>query len=69
VIERWFRHITCNRIRNGVFRSVDQLKQAIHEYINHHNENPKSFAWTQKAEDILEKVSRARAALNKTPSA
>jgi transposase len=29
VIERWFRDITCNRIRNGVFRSVEQLEQAI----------------------------------------
>ena len=69
VIERWFRDITCNRIRNGVFRSVDELKQAINDYINHHNQNPRSFVWTKKAEDILEKVARARAALNKTPSA
>ena len=69
VIERWFRDITCNRIRNGVFRSVDELKQAINEYITHHNQNPKSFVWTKKAEDILEKVARARDALNKTPAA
>jgi transposase len=69
VIERWFRDITQNRIRNGVFRSVAQLEQAIREYIEHHNANPSTFVWTKKADDILEKVSRARAALNKIPSA
>lgn len=68
VIERWFRDITHNRIRNGVFRSVEQLEQAIYDYIKHHNANPKTFVWTKKAEDILEKVKRARAALNKLPS-
>jgi hypothetical protein len=68
VIERWFRDITCNRIRNGVFRSVEQLEQAIKDYIDHHNANPKTFVWTKNAEDILEKVKRARAALNKIQS-
>lgn len=69
VIERWFRDITQNRIRNGVFPSVEQLEAAIRDYIDHHNANPKSFVWTKKAEDILEKVARARASLNKVPSA
>ena len=69
VIERWFRDITQNRIRNGVFRSVAELKQAIRDYIAHHNAHPKSFVWTKKAEDILEKVRRARTALDKSPSA
>lgn len=68
VIERWFRDITQNRIRNAAFKSVEQLKHAIHDYINHHNANPKSFVWTKKAQDILNKVARARAALNKIPS-
>lgn len=69
VIERWFRDITQNRIRNGVFKSVEQLETAIREYVDHHNANPRSFVWTKKAEDILEKVARARASLNKFPSA
>jgi transposase len=69
VIERWFRDITHNRIRNGVFHSVTELVQAIRDFIDHHNANPQTFVWTKKAEDILEKVARARAALNKIPSA
>ena len=68
VIERWFRDITQDRIRNGVFRSVAELEKAIKDYIDHHNANPKTFVWTKKAEDILEKVARASAALNKIPS-
>ena len=69
VIERWFRDITDQRIRRGVFRSVAELEAAIQDYINHHNAGPKPFVWTAKAEDILEKVRRARAALNKIPTA
>uniref|UniRef100_A0A7C2K2M4 IS630 family transposase n=1 Tax=Schlesneria paludicola TaxID=360056 RepID=A0A7C2K2M4_9PLAN len=69
VIERWFRDITQNRIRSGAFRSVRELEQAIRDDIQHHNANPKAFVWTKKAEDILEKVSRARKALDKLPSA
>ncbi len=68
VIERWFRDITQDRIRNGVFRSVAELEQAIRDYIAHHNAHPKTFVWTKKAEDILAKVTRARASLNKIPS-
>jgi transposase len=69
VIERWFRDLTQNRIRNGVFKSVAELEQAIRDYIEHHNAHPKSFVWTKKAADILEKVARARNALNKIPTA
>lgn len=69
VIERWFRDITQNRIRNGVFRSVTELEQAIHEYIDHHNANPAAFVWTKKADDILKKVRRARKTLDKLPTA
>ena len=68
MIERWFRDITHARIRNGSFRSVDKLERAIRDYIDHHNANTKTFVWTKKAADILEKVERARASLNKLPS-
>jgi len=69
VIERWFRDITEQRIRRGTFRSVEQLEAAIEDYIDRHNASPKSFVWTAKAEEILAKVRRARAALNKIPTA
>lgn len=69
MVERFFRDLTENRLRRGVFRSIEELIIAIDEYIAHHNENPKPFIWTAKAADILEKVKRARKALNKRHSA
>ena len=68
LIERWFRDITEQRIRRGVFKSVAQLEQAICEYIDHHNAHPQGFVWTAKADAILEKVRRARAALDNVTS-
>jgi len=64
LVERWFRELTEKRIRRGVFRSVDELVDAIMAYLDHHNENSRPFVWTAKAEDILEKVRRARAVLD-----
>ena len=69
LVERWFREITQQRIRRGVFSSVKQLKAAIYDYIEEHNEHAKGFAWTATPDEILAKVRRARAALDKTPSA
>ena len=64
LVERWFREITDKRIRRGAFHSVRQLIDTIMDYIQHHNDNPKTFVWTAKADDILEKVARAWDALN-----
>jgi transposase len=69
MVERFFRDLTQNRLRRGVFRSVEELIKAIGEYIDHHNDNPKPFIWTAKAADILEKVKRARAVLHNRQSA
>ena len=68
MVERFFRDITDKRIRRGVFTSVSELEAAIDEYIAAHNAKPKPFIWTAKASDILAKVTRARAALNKNTS-
>lgn len=69
MVERFFRDLTDNRLRRGVFRSVPDVVAAIDEYIVHHNHQPKPFIWTKKASDILAKVTRARASLNNAPSA
>ena len=45
-VERFFRDITTERIRNGVFRSVQELTDAIDEYISLHNEAPKPLGLT-----------------------
>ena len=59
MVERFFRHITTNRLRNGVFRSLPELTAGIKEYVALHNKNPKPFVWTAKPQDIFAKVIRA----------
>ncbi|MBA2659004.1 MAG: IS630 family transposase, partial [Nitrosospira sp.] len=56
--------ITTGRLRRGVFRSVPELNAAIKEYIAMHNQSPKPFVWTAKANDILQKVIRANRRLS-----
>ena len=64
MVERFFRDLTDKWIRRGVFHDVEELIMSIGDYIDKHNERPKPFIWTAKASDILEKVKRARTALD-----
>jgi transposase len=64
MVERFFRDITTQRLRRGVFASVPELVSAIDDYIAHHNTNPKPFIWTKSARDILQKVIRANSRLS-----
>ena len=63
MVERFFAEITRNRIRRGAFTSVAELKTAIMDYLENHNADPKPFTWTKSAGQILEKVARAKQAL------
>ena len=62
-VERFFRNLSEDRLKRGVFKSVDELVAAIELFVLAHNENPKPFIWTASARDILEKVIRAKAKL------
>ena len=69
MVERFFRDITVNRLRRGVFTSVPELTAAIDEYVAHHNIKPKPFIWTKSATDILQKVIRANSRLSSKQNA
>ena len=69
MVERFFRDITTERLRRGVFTSVPELIEAINEYIGHHNIKPKPFIWIAKAKDILQKVIRANERLSSKQNA
>ncbi len=69
MVERFFRDITVNRLRRGVFTSVPELVSAIDEYVAHHNTKPKPFIWTKSAADILQKVIRANSRLSSKQNA
>ena len=58
MVERWFGLLTEKQIRRGVFRSTQQLEQAIRNYIDTYNERPKPFIWSKSADEILESVAR-----------
>ena len=64
LVERFFGVLTEHQLKRGVFTSVDELEQKIIAYIDNNNKNPKPFVWTKSAEEILAKVSRARATLD-----
>src|ERR1700758_3266061 len=69
MVERFFRDLTQNRLRRGVFQDLEELIMAIGSYIDRHNENPKPFCCTARPSYILEKVKRARRVLHKRQSA
>ena len=63
LVERFFAEITQNRIRRGVFKSVAELEAAITAYLAHRNQQPRPFTWTASVETIIDKVGRAKEAL------
>ena len=62
-VERFFALLTQERIRRGAFTSVPDLERAIMGYLDRHNLDPKPFVWTASSTSILEKVARAKQAL------
>jgi len=63
LVERWFGELTRKRIRRGSFGSVADLQNAIEEFLQAWNENPKPFVWTATVDSIVEKLSRCRQTL------
>ena len=57
-VERWFATLTEKCIRRGTHRSTRQLEQAIHQYLELNNSDPKPFAWVKSADDILASIER-----------
>jgi len=60
LVERWFRELTDQAIRRGVFLSVPDLERAIADYLAAWNESPRPFVWTASVEQIVKKLDRAR---------
>ena len=68
IVEGFFRNLDEKRLKRDAFRSVPQLIDAIMGYIKNHNDDPKPIVWTKAADEILEKVGRARVALDNAPT-
>jgi transposase len=55
-VERWFGYLTDQMIRRGVHKSVQALEADIRAWITSRNQNPRPFAWTKTAEEILDSL-------------
>jgi len=58
LVERFFGLLTANALKRGSHTSVPQLRDAILQYVDAHNEHRKPFKWTKTADEILEKLGR-----------
>ena len=55
-VERWFGLLTDKQLRRGAHRSIQALEKDIRAWIEQWNTNPKPFAWTKTADEILERL-------------
>ena len=65
LIEGWFSVLTRTALRNASFTSTRQLEKAIDVCASHWNADPQPFAWTKTVDDIITKVKRGRATLDR----
>jgi len=65
LIEGWFAQLTNRRLRRGTYTSVNDLIDAIDLWTEGWNDGPKPFVWHTPAKQIIAKVRRGRAALNR----
>lgn len=63
LVERFFRDLTVDCIRDGSFTSVRELNEAIELYLAQRDLQPKRYIWKAQGAAILEKIRRARAAM------
>ena len=60
LVERFFAELTEEVVREGSFKSVPELLEAIENYLLERNENPKPYRWHAKGHEILAKIDRAK---------
>lgn len=63
LVERFFRDLTVDVVRDGSFESVKALATAIEGYLLERNLQPTRYVWRQKGAVILEKLRKARLVL------
>jgi transposase/transcriptional regulator with XRE-family HTH domain len=63
LVERFFRDLTEDAVREGSFTSVPDLVRAIEAYLAERNLAAQRYLWKAEGRDILLKINRARAAL------
>ena len=62
LVERFFRDLTVDCVRDGSFGSVKELVASMELYLAGRNLEPVRYEWKAEGAAILEKLERARAA-------
>jgi len=62
LVERFFRDLTEDVVREGSFRHVKELCDEITAYLAERNAHPTRYTWNAKGEEILRKIQRAKQA-------
>jgi transposase len=57
-VERWFAELERRCLERGVFCSLDDLKTALEDWIEHWNNSARPFKWTKTADQIIERICR-----------
>lgn len=57
-VERFFALLTDKTIRLGIYRILAALRADVASFIERPNADPKSFRWTNSADDILASIER-----------
>ena len=57
-VEGLFATLTKKRLKRGVFRSLQELKDAVHRFLDDINASPKPFTWTKAPNKIIAAVKR-----------
>lgn len=57
-VEGLFATLSKRRLKRGVFRSLQELKDAVHAFIADTNHHPRPFTWTKHPDKIIAAVRR-----------
>jgi len=63
LVERFFRDLTVDCIRDGSFASTKELVDSIEAYMRDRDLSPRRYVWKAEGQAILEKIQRAREAI------
>jgi len=58
LVERFFRDLTVDCVRDGSFGSVKELAAAIESYLQQRDLNPVRYTWKAEGTEILAKIQR-----------
>jgi len=67
LVSSWRTLRSRQKIRRGACKSVQSLEADIRDWIENWNENPRPFAWTKTADEILNSLAEYMARISGAP--